>query len=325
VYSGAADYRPAPMPEIEIEPLEDEHLDAAAGLLAERHERHRQAEPLLPRISDFRAQIERDLDRDRADGVVAFEGDEVVAYLVGRVVADPLLGDSGFVDFAGCAAREPEAVRDLYAALAARWYAAGCVRHAAAMPATDEPLVDAWLRLAFGVQFIWAVRETTPMRPVEANVEIRPGTPDDLRLVARLDHGLWEVHSQSPSFSGLALPTDEELHTDWSDLWDDPGEFTHFVAEREGRPVGHAILFRRPGADLRVPEDNIDLSHAATLPDARRTGVALALTGHVLTWAHEHGFRSMTTDWRSVNLLSSRYWPRRGFRPTFFRLYRRVP
>ena len=98
-----------------------------------------------------------------------------------------------------------------------------------------------------------------------------------------------------------------------------------FVAEREGRPVGHAILFRRPTGDLRVPDVNIDLAHAATILHARRTGVALALTGHVLTWAYEHGFRSMTTDWRSVNLLSSRYWPRRGFRPTYFRLYRRVP
>jgi hypothetical protein len=33
----------------------------------------------------------------------------------------------------------------------------------------------------------------------------------------------------------------------------------------------------------------------------------------------------MTTDWRAVNLLSSRFWPRRGFRPQYLRLYRSVP
>jgi hypothetical protein len=33
----------------------------------------------------------------------------------------------------------------------------------------------------------------------------------------------------------------------------------------------------------------------------------------------------MTTDRRCNNLLSSRYWPARGFRPTFMRLYRAVP
>jgi len=50
------------MPGIEIEPLEDEHLAAAAALLADRHNLHREAEPRLPEVPDFRAQLERDLD-----------------------------------------------------------------------------------------------------------------------------------------------------------------------------------------------------------------------------------------------------------------------
>jgi GNAT superfamily N-acetyltransferase len=321
-------YRHAPMPEIEIRPLEARDLDAAARLLGERHARQREAEPLLPEVSDFRGQIERDLEHERAAGLVAFRGDELVAYLVGRLEDDPLLDDvRGLVDFAGCAAApgEAEAVRDLYAALAARWVAAGAPRHVALVPAADEALVDAWLRLAFGVQFVWAVREATAMRPVEADVVIRPGTPDDLAAVAHFDRLLYEHQAGSPSFSGISIPSDDEFRKDWSDLWDDPELYVHFVAERGGRAVGHAVLYRRPTGDLRVPEKNIDLAHAATLPDARRSGVALALTGHVLTWAHEQGFRSMTTDWRSVNLLSSRFWPRRGFRPTFFRLYRHIP
>jgi GNAT superfamily N-acetyltransferase len=97
------------------------------------------------------------------------------------------------------------------------------------------------------------------------------------------------------------------------------------VAEQNGAPVGHAVLYRRPAGDLRVPEKSIDLSHAATLPRARRTGVSLALTGHILTWAAENGYRSMTVDWREVNLLSSRHWPARGFRPQYYRLYRSIP
>ena len=316
------------MPGIEIHPLEDEHLADAARLLADRHERHRKSEPLLPDVSDFRPQLERDLAHELASGVVALRGEELVAYLIGRVEEDGLLGDRrAIVDFAGYAAapNETEAVRDLYAALAARWVAAGATRHLAVVPASDEALTDPWLRLAFGVQFVWAVRETAPMKPVQAGVEIRKGTPDDLELVARLDRSLYEHQAGSPSFSGVPTPTDEEFRADWSDLWDDPELYTHFVAERAGRPLGHLVLYRRPTGDLRVPEDNIDLSHAATLPAGRRSGVSLALTGHALTWAHEHGFRSMTTDWRSVNLLSSRHWPRRGFRPTHYRLYRALP
>ena len=314
------------MQEFEVVPLGDEHLDAAAALLADRHARHRAAEPLLPVIDDFRAQIDRDLDHAGASGVVALRDDEVVAYLIGRLEDDPTVEDRrGFVDFAGCAAAEPEAVRDLYAALAVRWVAAGCPRHVATVPASDEPLIDAWLRLAFGLQFMWAVRETAAMRPVAADVEIRSGTPEDLDEVAGFDRGLMELQAGSPSFSGIDVPDLEQFREEWSDLWDDPELFRHFVAERDGRVVGHAILYGRPAGDLRVPDANIDLAHAFTVPDARGSGVALSLTAHVLTWAHEHGYRSMTTDWRSVNLLSSRYWPRRGFRPQYFRLYRRVP
>jgi GNAT superfamily N-acetyltransferase len=316
------------MQAIEIEPLEDEHLAAAAALLADRHARHRMAEALLPEVSDFRAQLERDLDHELAGGVVALSGDEPVAYVIGRVEEDPLLGDRrAIVDFAGCAAAEGrgEAIRDLYAALAARWVAAGATRHLALIPASNEALMDPWLRLAFGVQFVWAVRETATMKPVQADVRIRAGTPDDLELVAKLDRGLHEHQAGPPSFSGVAIASDEEFRADWSDLWDDPDLYTHFVAERAGRPVGHVVLYRRPAGDLRVPDKNIDFAHAATLPAARRSGVSLALTGHALTWAHEQGFRSMTTDWRSVNLLSSRHWPRLGFRPTYYRLYRALP
>ena len=316
------------MPAFEIEPLEDEHLDQAAKLLADRHARHRQEEPLLPEVAYFRAQLERDLDHERADGLVAFRRDDLVAYLIGRVEPDPLLGDDrAVVDFAGCAAapRRAEAIRHLYSALAARWVAAGATRHIVAVPAGDDALADPWLRLAFGVQLVWGVRETAAMKPVDAGVRIRPGTPDDLDLVAMLDRALIEHQAASPSFSGAPIPDDDELRSEWNDLWEDGGPYTHFVAERAGRPIGHVVLYRRPTGDLRVPERNIDLSHAATLPAARGSGVNLALTGHALTWAHEQGFRSMTTDWRSVNLLASRHWPRVGFRPAYYRLYRALP
>src|SRR5262249_1947700 len=313
---------------IEIEPLEDEHLEQAAKLLADRHARHRQAEPLLPDVAYFRAQVERDLGHERAAGLVALRRGRVVAYLIGRVELDAMLGDDrAVVDFAGCAAApgRTEAIRELYAALAARWVAAGATRHLAYIPASDESLADPWLRLAFGVQYVWAVRETEAMKPVDAGVRIRPGTHDDLDLVAMLDRSLYEHQAGSPSFSGVPLPSDEELRAEWSDLWDDPGPFTHFVAERAGRPVGHLVLYRRPTGDLRVPERNIDLSHAATVPAVRGSGVNIALVAYAMTWAREQRLRSITTDWRSVNLLASRHWPRVGFRPTYYRLYRAVP
>jgi GNAT superfamily N-acetyltransferase len=303
------------MPSLEIHPL-SELRDEAARLLGARYARQRAVEPLLPEVHEFASHLPDD------DGVVATRGGSAVAYLGGA-----LRDGIATVGFAGHAATEPEALRDLYAVLAERWESS---RFAVAVPASDGELIDVWFRLAFGCQFMWAVRETDDERGVarqlpHSEVQIRASTPDDLEAVAGFDELLWLLQARPPSFSGLTIPSRAEFRAEWSDLWDEPDLYTHFVAEQDGRTVGHALLYRRPEGDLRVPPDNIDLAHAATLDDVRGTGVGLALTDHVLDWAREHGFRSMTTDWRSVNLLSSRFWPRRGFRPQYLRLYRAIP
>ena len=88
--------------------------------------------------------------------------------------------------------------------------------------------------------------------------------------------------------------------------------------------MGHILLYRRP-PDLRVPVDSIDLAQASTDPAERGTGVGVALTRHAIAWAQEQGYPTMTTDWRMTNLLASRFWPRRGFRPTFIRVQRSIP
>ena len=51
----------------------------------------------------------------------------------------------------------------------------------------------------------------------------------------------------------------------------------------------------------------------------------MALTEGSFAWARERGHRTMVVDWRVTNLLSSRFWPARGFRETFLRLYRHIP
>jgi len=66
----------------------------------------------------------------------------------------------------------------------------------------------------------------------------------------------------------------------------------------------------------------VDADQLAHAPRGRGAGVAL--TEHALEWAREAGYTAVQTDWRVANLESSRFWPRRGFRDTFYRLARRV-
>jgi GNAT superfamily N-acetyltransferase len=217
---------------------------------------------------------------------------------------------------------DPETVRDLYAAAAQRWVDEGLTKHAVFVPAHDSGLVDAWFRLSFGASAMLAMRETGPEEPFDADVSIRHGTRDDYAEAARLELEMSAAMLPSPSFSDVPLQTHEEVLTEWSEGGDE--EYELFVAERDGRIVGQFLLYRRP-PDLRVPREGIDLSQASTDPEARGTGVGRALTAHVIRWAYEHGYPVMTTDWRMTNLWASRFWPNRGFRTTFLRLYRSIP
>jgi GNAT superfamily N-acetyltransferase len=297
------------MPKLEIHPFSEDFREPAAALLADRHARHRAAESLLPEIVDFAAQI------PAGEGAVATRGGDVVAYVIATVGEE-----RAEVGLGGCAASEPEAVRDVYAHLAPGWP----VWHQALIPASDTVLVDAWFRLAFGLQFMTATRDMSPLDGPPFRGTIRPSTPADLQVTADFDRLLWTQLSASPSFSGMDV-AGNDFETEWSDLWNEPEFPYHRLAELDGRVVGHVLLYERPSGDLRVPEQNIDLAHAATLEDVRGSGAMLALVADAIDWAREHGYRSFTTDWRVVNLPASRYWPRRGFRPTFYRLARAVP
>jgi ribosomal protein S18 acetylase RimI-like enzyme len=314
-------YRPAPM--LEIVPFADEHLDAAAALLAARHRRHRAAEPLLPEIADFRSEIEQEWHADGASGVFATRDGAPAAYLVARPQAYGADRTWLVAGIAGHAIEgDREQIRDVYAAAAAAWMDAGHTRHAVFVPAHDRELVECWFRLSFGASAALATRETGVER-YDSSVSIRESRPDDIEHAARLELAMRDSMIPAPSFSDLTAQPLEEVVDEWRDTWDDE-RFEHFVAELEGRVVGHLLLYRRP-PDLRVPANSIDLAQAATDPELRGSGVGRALTAHALTWAHEHGIRTMVTDWRMTNLLASRFWPRRGFRETFLRLYRSVP
>jgi GNAT superfamily N-acetyltransferase len=306
------------MSRLEAVPFTDEHLDAAAELLAARHAQHREAERLLPELDDPRAAIEREWREEGASGVFATSGYVIAAPM--QIFGGPTWMRVGIAGHA--VDGDAETMRDLYAAAAQRWVDEGLTKHAVFVPSYDAQLLDVWFRLCFGASAALAMRETGPEEPFDAGVSIRHGTRDDYADAARLELEMSASMQLSPSFSDIPLQTLDEVLAEWNE--GDNGEYELFVAERDGRIVGQFLLYRRP-PDLRVPRAGIDLAQASTEPEARGTGVGRALTAHVIRWAHEHGYPVMTTDWRMTNLGASRFWPKRGFRPTFLRLYRSIP
>ena len=318
------------MPELQIQPFSEDHIDGAASLLEERHTYHRAVEPGLPANVDCRAEIEALWNAKERSGAVAIREGELVGYLLGAHREDETWGSNMWVEYAGHAVREPELVRDLYGAAAEEWVARGRHAHYALVPATDPELVDAWFRLSFGAQHATAIQETpesTSRSP--AGVEVRPAVTDDVEAAMALDLELPRHQARSPVFSRIApsAVTDEDREQFLVEI-DDP-EVGLFLAEIDGKAVGELLMVPAQRSSMHVglarPERAAFLGFAATLPEARGSGAGLALTNAGLAWAREQGYPVTVVDWRETNLLASRFWPARGFRRTFLRLYRSIP
>jgi ribosomal protein S18 acetylase RimI-like enzyme len=318
----------------EILPFTDEHVDDAARLLAARHARHREAEPLLParfaEPSAAREEVAAAWQRDGASGAAAVRDGRLVGFLVGAPRDDAIWGENVWVEAAGHAVEEAEDARDVYASAAARWFEEGWHRHYVLLPAGEAPLIDAWFRLSFGLQQAHGQREVPAQIDVQLpdGVEIREPREEDIEALLAVDLAL-PVHQQSsPVFSEMPLPTDELLRSEWRSTIEGNDEKV-LVGFRDGRPLACWSLTAAERSyhyhGLMLPERASYLAFASTVPEARGSGIGVALTDASLASAAEDGYTAMVTDWRVTNLLASRFWPKRGFRPAFLRLYRAIP
>ena len=319
------------MSRLEIRSFEESDLASAGRLLAERHRRHRDAEPLLsptyeqPAVSE--AEIAELLKSGDASGSVALREGEVVGFLLGAPKPGDAWGNNVWMEAAGHAATEAEVIRDLYAAAAGRWVDEGRTAHYVLVPAFDEALLRAWFRLGFGQQQAHGLRPvpSVPVPGPPPGITIRRPTRADIPALAKLALELPDHQRRSPTFSAGQLPTYEEAVAEWEEDLDDDS-FATFVAEHEGEAIGcavgsavekssaHSGITRPDGASLLVI--------AAVSPSTRGMGAGRALGEAFLAWTAEGGFSCAVTDWRVTNLLSSRTWPALGFRESFLRLHR---
>jgi GNAT superfamily N-acetyltransferase len=321
------------MARLEILPFADEHLEAAAGLLAERHRRQRLAEPLLPERyespTETRPLLEDMLTHERASGAVATEAGRVTGYVLGTPKDDKLWGANMWVELAGHAVEEAEVARDLYAAAAARWVDEGRTRHYVLVPATDAPLVNAWFSVGFGLQHVHAIREL-PDEPevIDPTIQVGDAEERDIDALVELAPLLNEHQNLSPVFGTIPPEDPAEIRAELLEELGKP-EFGNLVAEVDDRVVGNFLVcpleMSSAHTTLGRPDGVAFLGFAVTHPDVRGSGAGLALTSASFRWARTRGYDLMVTDWRATNLLSSRFWPARGFRPTFYRLYRSIP
>jgi len=322
------------MPRLEIHAFSEEHIEDAAALLAARHARHREAEPLLPGLYEAPETAREELaavwGAEHSSGAIAFRYGQAVGYLIGAPRNGQVWGENIWVELAGHAVESAEDIRDLYATAAARWFDEGNHRHYVLVPGHDLNLIDAWFRVGFGHQQGHGIREVPTQIEIRVpdGFEIREPREEDIEQLVPIDLALPMHQISSPVFSPRSLPSVDEIKAEWRKTLAG-NEERLLIGVLDGKPVAcwsvcSAELSLHYNG-LGLPERACYLSFASTLPEARGSGIGVALTDASLAAAAEDGYTSMVTDWRMTNLLASRFWPKRGFRPAFYRLYRSIP
>jgi GNAT superfamily N-acetyltransferase len=316
--------------DLQIVPFADEHLDAAATLLAGQQRRLRELRPELPqpytRADACRPLIAAVLERQGAHGVVAIRNDEVAGYLVGFPRTEPVWGRGAWSPIEGgalAADLDAERVRDLYAAWAQHFVLRGYFRQYVHAPVDDPELMAAWVRTGFGQMQAHAVRDLDlePGGP-PPSVRVRQALPEDIDALDPLLPLIARQLLKPPAFA-IRLPEEIPTYRDsWLEELAEPGAH-HLLAEEDGRALAMASFYdAEPGP--MVPTGAWELSVAMTLPDARGRGLMRQLLGAGFAAARANGASHCVTDWRSASLPTHRSWTALGFRPTHYRLHRHV-
>lgn len=322
---------------MKIIPFITEHIEDAGTLLAARHRRDRAARPELPerftRVEDARTAIKAALEKPLAEGVAAVREGRLVGYLIGDLALDMLWGRSAWVRLPGCAVAAEESleiIRDMYAVQGDKWlHDFGVNFHFAVQPTGDPALLQAWYSLSFGIEHMHGLMDLAEWNiaepPVASGITVRQATPKDRGVLEYLSDVIWKQQIQAPCWAIQPPERVAEQRKKWGEQVDDDSA-SLWLAFREGEPVGIQGFY--PGepddADLLTPVSCTELCIAATRPEARGMGIGGRLLYEGLREAKANGVRYALTDWRSTNLLSSRFWPKVGFHSAAYRLVRRV-
>ena len=157
---------------------------------------------------------------------------------------------------------------------------------------------------------------------VPAGVDVRPGTEDDLAEIVPLAPVIGRHQVASPVFARVGAEFFDQLEESHREELADP-EAHYLVARVDGAAVGFAIWYDGIDGPF-MASSYAELSVAAVSEEARGRGVGLALTAATIDAARAQGVSRLATDWRTTNLLSSRFWPARGFQVVGWRMSRSI-
>ena len=328
-----------------ILPMTDEHLEAAAALLAARHRCDRQGLSELSPVYDdpgvTRPILQSRMAQDDARGVVAMRESRLVGYCCGapdllsptRTFAGFMLPRSAAIPYAGYALAADEDISllsHLYAALAREWVAQGLIGHYITIPARPD-MGESWANLGFGRFLALGVRPTEPasMPPsLHPALDVRRATRDDEERLQEAMSAFFRSFADPPIFVPFLPETAADRRRFVVEHLADPACPVWLACTRDRQIIGFQ-LFVEPTSPqwdqsaLETPPRALYLHIAYTETSARSTGVGAALLAQTMAWAHEAGYETCLAHWVTASRAAA-FWRRQDFRPISYWLCRTV-
>lgn len=310
---------------IEIVPFSDNHLENAAVLVATRYRTERDLNKSLParfEDADAVASLLQDYTKKRT-GVVALREGRLVGFLtymllLGRRIA--YVPDWGH---AADSVDRRETYRAMYASVARYWVTNGYFTHAATVLAHEREAMDAWVSLGFGMIEMNALRDVSPVAGGMVDIEIRRARPEDIDLVMALRVAMERHLAAAPVFIPPIINRGRDFRQ--QRLSDSANAF--WLAYRDEDAVAFMELVPSSRLGVVMPvfdETTVTITGAFTKEGIRHRGIGTALLNHSLDWARSIGYDHCAVEFESTNIIGSRFWQRRGFKPVCYSLNRHI-
>jgi GNAT superfamily N-acetyltransferase len=315
----------APIPALDIVPLQAEHLEDAAELVSRRYRALREAVPAMPpRYEDPQAVLPM-LHQlaGSVPGVAALRGGQLLGFLSGYLLplfrGQPAAYSPEWANGAeGTDARR--IYEAMYTSLAARWVAEGYLTHVIGTLAHDSELLEMWHWLGFGMLAADAARDLVPSAGATTEAKIRRAGSRDADVCTTLERALQRYLASSPIY----LVTEEDDGSSLARWLTDPAHAL-WLAYQDGEAVAYLRIepANEDACTLIQDPGTASVTGAYTMPHARGAGIGSALLGRALAWARAEGYVRCAVDFEPMNVLAARFWLHH-FQPVCYALSRQV-
>ena len=310
---------------MKIEKMGKQHTEEAAKTLVYNYQQELKHVPSLPGIDffDYFYNSINDIIQKHYS-IVAVKNNKILGFLSG-IPVNALKGlHRGIycgINTHGAIGDKKDIYQRLYENISEIWVKNGCITHAIAIFAHDEPSVNTWFHLGFGNRCVDSMRSLIDIAEINENqCEIKLLTESDAEILFDLHSEHHKYYAKAPLFMPvLNKTTVDELKNKLLSK----GKYT-WAAFKNNKPI--AMMSCRKGGEypfIANEEKTINVFGAYTLEETRGTGVSVSLLNTIIRWARKNGFERLGVDYESFNRYGSRFWEKH-FTPFVYCLFRKI-